>query len=94
MIAIITKYLGPSDYRGSRVKAFTDQDTRIVDWDHALSMEKNHDRAAVALCQKMGWKGTLVRGGIKHGYAYVFATYGQTGMYSGFDSIEIPEVSQ
>jgi hypothetical protein len=34
-------------------------------------MEIN-DRAALRLCQKMNWRGVLVRGGLKTGNVYVF----------------------
>ena len=73
MIAILTKFIGPTNYRGARVKAFTTSGLRIiVPWDHALNVEENHDAAAIALCRKMGWGGKLVRGGTEVGYAYAF----------------------
>ena len=73
MVAILTKFIGPTNFRGSRVKAFTSSGHRIiVPWDHALGVEENHDAAAIALCRKMEWCGKLVRGGTDVGYAYAF----------------------
>ena len=73
MIAILTKFIGPTNYRGARVKAFTTSGNRIiVPWDHSQNVEENHDAAALALCRKMQWGGKLVRGGTDVGYAYTF----------------------
>ena len=73
MQAIQTKYIGPSDSRGSRVKATADAGTITVSYDHALGIEGNHAAAAVALCRKLGWPGTLVGGGLKdNSYVFVF----------------------
>ena len=73
MVAILTKFIGPTNFRCSRVKAHTSSGHRIVvPWDDALNVEENHDAAALALCRKMGWCGKLVRGGTDVGYAYTF----------------------
>jgi hypothetical protein len=73
MQAIETKFLGPTNYRDSRVKASAEAGSVTVDWDHALSIEANHDAAARALILKLGWHGTWVRGGRadSRGYVYV-----------------------
>lgn len=73
MKAIVTKFHGPTDTKGSRFSASDEDGNRAtVHADHALSGEENHDRAAIALCRKLGWKGTLVRGGLGHGHVYVW----------------------
>lgn len=61
MKVIRTHYWGPTERHGARIKA-TDSDwNRItVPYDHAAA--NPHDVAAVALCRRMGWSGTLVRG--------------------------------
>ena len=51
---IITRYLGPTNTRGSRVVATHKRDNKttsrkIVSWDHALNAEANHQAAAEAL---------------------------------------------
>lgn len=83
MQAIITKYLGPTDRRGSRVKAIADAGSITVAWDSALSAEQNHDAAALALTRKFRWdaKGyrhSLVRGGMPMAtpYAYCYVPIG------------------
>jgi len=54
-IAILTKYLGPTNYRGSRVKAYTEDWHITLSWDHALNSDENHAAAALALCKQQGW---------------------------------------
>lgn len=78
MKAIITKYLGPTTYRGSRVKA-TDEDGNsiTVSWRCEFDTDANHDRAVIALCEKMGWHGELIcserlRKGVTVGRVYVW----------------------
>lgn len=76
--AIITKFLGPTNSRGSRVKATADAGSIIVSWDHRLNSDENHRAAAEALCVKMGWTGEfygkLHQGGLPggSGCAFVF----------------------
>ena len=73
MKAIQTKYFGPGNVKGSRFKASDEDGNSItVPYDYAMDSEGNHDRAAVALCEKMGWTGNLYRGGLKDGNVYVF----------------------
>lgn len=74
MKAIVTKFHGPGNVKGSRYSATdTDGNRVVLSADHALSGEDNHDRAAVALCRKMGWtQHGLVRGGITGGNVYCF----------------------
>lgn len=63
MQAIATKYLGPTNHRGSRVKATAWAGSITVSWDHRLNSESNHRAAAEALAKKFGWVGTFVGGG-------------------------------
>jgi len=77
--AIITKYIGPTNYRGSRVKATSGSGLYItIEWDDALSGEQNHKCAADALMTKMGWDkySDLVQGGLDTGYAFVMVPKG------------------
>lgn len=75
MKAIITKYIGATDTRGSRIKA-TDEDGNsiTIPYPHELSGEAVHAKAAVQLCRKMQWGGELIGGGVKNGYVFVFST--------------------
>jgi hypothetical protein len=70
--AIVTKYLGPTNFRGSRVKATCEADSITIPWDHAANVEKNHEIAAKALCVKLGWTWDFVGGALPRsnpGYA-------------------------
>ena len=55
MQAITTKYFGPTDHRGSRVKAVCEAGSLTVAWDDALSSEENHALAATTLANALGW---------------------------------------
>jgi len=81
-MAIETRYLGPTDYRGSRIKA-TARDTFYSDerpksvtvpLDYALGTGANHERAALALLPKVCNNPdgvTLHKGATKRGYVFV-----------------------
>jgi hypothetical protein len=64
MQAITTKYLGPSNVRGSRVKAFAEASSITLNWDHRLNAEGNHQAAAEALANKLGWHGKWFGAGL------------------------------
>jgi len=75
MKAIITKYHGPTNFKGSRISASDEDGNRItipypseLDWRDG----EPHRAAAQSLCEKMNWKGSLVGGSVKGGYAFVF----------------------
>ena len=77
MRAIITRYLGPTNYRGSRIKARCDAGTITVPYPYEARMgEDVHRIAAEALRDKLGWTGRLVGGAFpdsdRDGYAFVF----------------------
>lgn len=67
MKAITTRYRGPTNARGSRVSAFTTDQSITLGYDDALNSEANHTNAALALCHKMRWGGELVRGDLTNG---------------------------
>ena len=70
--AIETKYLGPTNSRGGRVKATAQAGSVTVAWDHALDTDDNHTRAAEALRKKFGWEGKLLGGGKPDGSGNVY----------------------
>jgi hypothetical protein len=76
--AIVTKYLGPTNFRGGRVKATAEAGSITLFWDCSLNSDANHRRAAEALAARFGWidgfNGTLHGGGLPNqtGYAFVF----------------------
>ena len=74
MKAITTKYHGATDRRGSRISASDCDANRVsIPFPHELSHDDAHRKAAQALCDKMGWKGSMIQGGIKNGEVFVFA---------------------
>lgn len=58
MQVIFTKYQGPTNYRGSRVKAWVPDESPehresvTLSWDDALNTDENHNAALRALCAK------------------------------------------
>jgi hypothetical protein len=83
--AITTRYLGATNHRGSRVKAYAQAGTKTIPWDHALDPEDNHRAAAEALANDRRWlepraysgvvrTPRLVAGALPSGdgYAFVF----------------------
>ena len=69
--AIQTKYLGPTNIRGSRVKATADRGSIILSWEDSLNSTQNHVRAAKEYATRAGWDGHWAGGGIGSGYVFV-----------------------
>ena len=73
MKAIVTKYHGPTNFKGARITASDEDGNRVtISYPHELSGEDVHRKAAMALCDKMEWAGELVGGSLKRGYVFVF----------------------
>lgn len=87
MTAIETRYLGPTNCRGSRVKAVATGSRMIghpdiqitLGWDDALDSEQNHRAAAEALARRQGWHGRWIGGGTDRGYVFVCDVKWETG---------------
>jgi hypothetical protein len=74
MKAIRTKYHGPTDTRASRITATEPDGHKVtIPWDYDLNTPNNHRAAALALRDKMGWKGHLITGSLSDSYVHVFA---------------------
>jgi hypothetical protein len=77
MIAIETKYLAPTNSRGSRIKAFTCNGHSVsISYDYSLSNERLHFEAVKALVakHKLDWDiSNMVYGGTKGGYVFCFS---------------------
>ena len=73
--SLTRKTIGPTNSRGSRVRAKAAAGSVTVPWDHALNPPENHDAAAIALAEKYHWLDDgweLAGGGLDgDGYAYV-----------------------
>ena len=77
MIAIETKYLGPTNYRPSRIKAYTCNGQKLtISYSEADAANgtpaQAHKVVAEALRDKAGWEGDLIGGGTSKGYVWVF----------------------
>lgn len=93
LVAIQTKYLGPTNHRGSRVKAiarrrdtgaFPMRELALTDsWDHGSNAEDNHARVAKLLAVQSGWSGTFV-GGALDGSGYVFVNIGRAALATSY----------
>jgi hypothetical protein len=75
MMALQTRFVGPTNHRGSRVIVTADggkhSKRMVVSWDHALGADGNHDAAARALATKLGWNGPWMAGDTHTGRVYV-----------------------
>lgn len=65
MKAIVTKFHGPTNSRGSRMGAVSEGNRVMITLDPVWTRDIAHQEAAKALCIKMGWSGVLVQGSLK-----------------------------
>ncbi len=80
--AIVTKYIGPSNTKGSRIKAKAAAGSLTVhldfrranSCDNALNIEDNHAKAAEALANKYKWRGVWYIGGMPDDTGYCFVS--------------------
>lgn len=74
--AIRTVYLGPTNSRGSRIKAPAAAGSITVPYDHGA--ECPHAVAAQALLNKLDWKGDMAGGCLPDGsHCFVFTRRGE-----------------
>jgi hypothetical protein len=72
--SIQTRYIGPTNTRGSRVSATSASGHRIIlEWDDALNTDDNHKAAAAALAHKLDWTGRWHAGATSNGCVFVLA---------------------
>lgn len=73
MQAIITKFHPATDTKGARISATCNGGKVYISYPHECSEgEQVHKQAAIALCNKMNWKGELVAGCLPDGKGYAF----------------------
>lgn len=70
--AITTKYLGPTNHRGARIKAQAARGHITLEYDSGLTTSANHMEAAKALAERFGWGGHWASGGLPDGRGDVF----------------------
>lgn len=81
--AIQTKFIGPTNHRGARVKAYGQVGSVTVPYDYSQQREGAHHIAAKALAEKFGWCGVWVYGGSADGKGNVYVNV--TGTTGGTD---------
>jgi len=64
MLAITSKYHGPTNTRGSRVRATANGHMVTVPWAAEWDAEQNHREACKRLCDKLGWNADRFFGGV------------------------------
>jgi len=73
---IQTRYCGPTDSRGSRVKVWAQAGTIYVPWDHARGVPDNHAAAARVFAERWGWTGHWTGGALPDDTGYFFVNVG------------------
>lgn len=75
-IAIVTKYLGPTNTRGARIKAYMpdmpERSAVVVPYAHELDQFRAHERAATAFALRHDLKGDAVAASLERGYVFTF----------------------
>lgn len=67
MQAIVTKFLGATDPKPSRIKATSASGLTVtISYPHELSSDDAHRLAAQKLCDKHGWTNALLGGGLSN----------------------------
>jgi hypothetical protein len=76
---IKTKYLCPTDHKGSRIKATASGgQTLTIHYDHALNSDDLHAKAALELAARLGWSGEYAAGSGDDGHVFVPVTEANT----------------
>lgn len=72
MQAVFTKFLGPTTYRGARIRVTTGGGiTKIIPCDDRKGHLENHRLAVLKVLKELDWTGKWVAGDLKTGFAYV-----------------------
>ena len=56
MKAIQVRYLGATNYKQDRLKAFTDAQSITVSRDYGMSVDRQSEQLALELCSRMSWQ--------------------------------------
>ena len=72
MQAIETKFLGPTNTKGARIKASARAGSVTVSYEYGPGVDGAHDLAVIALVTKLEWWGVWARGGKADGTGNVY----------------------
>jgi hypothetical protein len=100
MQTIITKYLGSTSHRGSRIKAmqsskgFNGERAYSITrpYDYSLDVDENHTKVAKEFADQMGWSGNWISGSIDNHSGYVFVNSSRKNEANSF-TCSVKEVS-
>jgi hypothetical protein len=67
MQAIITKFIGPTNIKGARIKASASAGSVTIPFPYELNLYERHEKAARALLDKLGWDFELASGDLPDG---------------------------
>ena len=74
MQAIRTKYICPTNFKGARIQAKAEAGTRYFSYDHSLSVEFNHIKAAKLFAEEFKWNyGEYIGGQFANDYYWTMA---------------------
>ena len=92
MQTIETKYMGATNYKGSRIKATHEGNAQTITtgYNHALNLDENHQYAARQLMHKLKWDGEMHGGSTKTGMAWVFVSEDSLVIKGKFTDTEMP----
>jgi hypothetical protein len=77
MQCIQTKFLGPTNHRGSRIVATATHGSKITRaYDYALDVENNHKAVANALCLQLDWPTIKAGGATMQGFVWCVSILG------------------
>ncbi len=87
--AITTKFLGPTNHHGSRIKATCEAGSLYFECDDALDIDDNHAMAAAMLASRYGWLGHAYIGTLSTlAIPAAFAkSYAMGGTHQGFTCV-------
>ena len=75
--SIETRYVGPTNHRGSRIIATTPGGHKVTHaWNYEFNIEANHYAAAEALRAKLDWPSIKAGGSTAKGYAFLTSVLG------------------
>lgn len=73
MQTIETKYIGPTDHRGARIKATATMGEAVtISYPYDLSEVEQHALAVRKLAAKLNWSGELIAGWTARGMVWTF----------------------
>lgn len=91
---ITTKFLGPSNVRGSRIKASCERGSIVISWDHSFNSSNNHENAVKALLEKFTQE-DFKKYGIEKGHGWDSAQWvgGWNEKNGGYSFVQVPDAS-